>query len=126
MNWLAVLVGGAAGSALRYAVAGIWLQPASLNFPWGTLLVNVTGSFALGFLGRLAAPPHASHSVFLLLTVGFCGGYTTFSTFSLDTFTIIERGEPMRAGLYVLGSVVASFIAVVIGYSLGRALRPPV
>ena len=123
MSWLAVMLGGALGSALRFAVGG-WLQPASLSFPWGTFAVNVTGSFALGFLGRYFAPPHGGHATFLLLTVGFCGGYTTFSTFALDAFTIVERGAPLRAGLYVLGSVAASFLAVIAGYVIARSLRP--
>jgi CrcB protein len=123
MNWLAVMIGGAAGCALRYGVSG-WLQPASAHFPWGTFAVNVTGSLALGFLGRYFAPPYANHSVFLLLTVGFCGGYTTFSTFALDTLTIVERGASMRALLYVLASVIASYVAVVAGYASARSLRP--
>ena len=98
----------------------------SLDFPWGTLAVNVAGSLALGFLGRYFAPPHGSHSVFLLLTVGFCGGFTTFSTFSLDSFTLIERGASMRALGYVLASVVFSYAALVGGYMAARSLRPVV
>jgi len=62
MNWLAVAIGGALGSLLRYGIAGVWLSPASLDFPWGTTAVNVTGSFALGFLGRYFAPPNATHA----------------------------------------------------------------
>ena len=123
MNWIAVMVGGALGSALRHAVCG-WLQPASLSFPWGTLAANVTGSLALGFLGRYLAPPHANHTMFLLVTVGFCGGYTTYSTFALDAFTMVERGAPLRAGLYVLASVGASYLAVVAGYAVARNMRP--
>jgi len=124
MNWLAVLIGGAIGSALRYAVAGVWLTPASLNFPWGTLAVNVSGSLALGFLGRFYAPPHGTHAVFLLLTVGLCGGFTTFSTFTLDAFTLVERGEPVRASAYVLVSVALSYVALIVGYVAARAVRP--
>ena len=124
MNWLAVLVGGAIGSALRYAIAGVWLTPASMNFPWGTLAVNVSGSMALGFLGRYYAPPHGSHEVFLLLTVGLCGGFTTFSTFTLDAFTLVERGAAARASLYVLASVALSYVALILGYVAARAVRP--
>lgn len=123
MNWLAVMLGGALGSGLRYAVGG-WLQPASANFPWSTLLVNVTGSLALGFLGRYFAPPHGNHVLFLFLTVGFCGGYTTFSTFALDAFTVAERGETLRAVAYMLVSVALSYVAVVTGYMVARQLRP--
>lgn len=100
------------------------LSPASLNFPWGTALVNVTGSLALGFLGRYFAPPNGSHPLFLFFTVGLCGGYTTFSTFALDAFTLVERGALARAAAYVLGSVVVSYVALVIGYMAARAWRP--
>jgi CrcB protein len=126
MNWLAVALGGALGAVLRYAIAGVWLSPASLDFPWGTLAVNVTGSLALGFLGRYFAPPHAPHAWFLFFTVGVCGGYTTFSTFALDTFTLVERSETMRAVAYVMVSVLCSYVAVIVGYEGARALRPPV
>ena len=126
MNWVAVLVGGAIGSALRYALSGLWLVPVSLEFPWGTFAVNVTGSLALGFLGRYFAPPHGSHPVFLLMTVGFCGGYTTFSTFTLDLFTLVERGDSLRAATYVLGTVAVSYAALIAGYATARALRPPI
>ena len=124
MNWLAVGIGGALGSLLRYAVAGVWLTPASLDFPWGTLAVNVTGSLALGFLGRYLAPTHAGHAWFLFFTVGICGGYTTFSTFALDAFTLVERNATMRAVGYIAVSVLASYLAVIVGYNAARALRP--
>ena len=124
MNWLAVLAGGAIGGALRYAIAGVWLTPRSLDFPWGTLVVNVTGSMALGFLGRYVAPSHGSHALFLFLTVGICGGYTTFSTFTLDTFALIERGAVARAAVYIVASVVLSYVALFGGYVVARAVRP--
>ena len=114
------------GSALRYAIAGIWLTPRSLDFPWGTMIVNVTGSMALGFLGRYVAPAHGSHPLFLFLTVGICGGYTTFSTFTLDAFTLVERGAVSRAALYLAASVALSYVALIAGYTAARALRPPV
>ena len=125
MNWLAVLAGGALGSALRYAIAGVWLTPRSLDFPLGTMIVNVTGSMALGFLGRYFAPPHGSHPLFLFLTVGICGGYTTFSTFTLDAFTLVERGAASRAAFYLAASVALSYVALIAGYAAARALRPP-
>ena len=124
MNWLAVLAGGALGSALRYAVGRAWLAPTSLTFPWGTVFVNVTGSMALGFLARYFAPPAGSHALFLFLTVGLCGGYTTFATFTLDAFALVERGAAVRAGAYVGASVVGSYVALVAGYAAARALRP--
>ena len=123
-NLLAVMVGGALGSGVRYAVAGLWLAPATHGFPWGTLVVNVTGSLALGFLARYVGPAHESQALLLFLTVGLCGGYTTFSTFALDTFVLVERGEVLRAMLYVLASVAASCGALVAGYAAARHLRP--
>jgi fluoride exporter len=124
MNWLAVIAGGAIGTALRYAIGSVLLPTTSFDFPWGTLIVNVTGSMALGFLGRYFAPPNGSHVVFLFLTVGFCGGFTTFSTFTLDAFTLVERGATMRASVYLLASVAVSYAALIAGYSAARALRP--
>ena len=124
MNWLAVLAGGAIGAALRYAVGGVWLTPASLTYPWGTMVVNVTGSMALGFFGRYFAPPHASHALFLFVTVGICGGYTTFSTFALDLFGLVERGATLRAVVYLSASVGLSYVALVGGYAVARMMRP--
>jgi CrcB protein len=121
MNWIAVVAGGALGAALRYAVGSLWLAGA---FPWGTLVVNVTGSFALGFLARYFGPPHASHTAFLFLTVGLCGGYTTFSTFTLDTFALVEGRAVLRALAYVAASVLISYTALVLGYHLARLIRP--
>ena len=94
------------------------------GLPWGTFTVNVTGSLALGFLARYFAPPAGSPTLFLLLTVGLCGGYTTFSTFTLDLLTLIERGSYGRAAGYVALSVLLSFTALVAGYQWARALRP--
>ena len=124
MKWLAVFVGGGMGALFRYAVSSIWLTPHSLGFPWGTLVVNATGSFALGFLGLYFASPSGDNAVFLFITVGLCGGYTTFSTFSLDTFSLVERGMLSRAAAYVLASVALSYAALVVGYILARSLRP--
>jgi len=124
MNWLAVAIGGALGSLLRYGIAGVWLSPASLDFPWGTTAVNVTGSFALGFLGRYFAPPNATHAWFLFFTVGICGGFTTFSTFALDAFTLVERSATLRALGYITISVLGSYLAVIAGYATARAMRP--
>lgn len=89
------------------------------------MTVNITGSLALGFLGRYFAPPHGSHAVFLFVTVGLCGGYTTFSTFALDAFTLVERGVSVRAAAYLLLSVADSYLALIAGYVSARSLRAP-
>lgn len=120
---LIVALGGGAGSALRYAVGLAVLRPGINAFPLGTLVVNVTGALALGFLARYFAPPHGSPSLFLALTVGLCGGYTTFSTFTLEMFTMAERGAIGRAILYATVSVAASLAALAAGYFAARSLR---
>jgi CrcB protein len=121
---LAIAFGGAVGSLARYFVGLAFLHSGFTNLPWGTFTVNVTGGFALGFLARYFGPPHASHAMFLASTVGLCGGYTTFSTFTLDMFTLVERGAIGRALLYALASVAASYAALMLGYHLARSLRP--
>jgi CrcB protein len=121
---LAVAAGGALGSVLRFLVGDALLKASAGAIGYGTLAVNVTGSLALGFLARFWAPPHGSHTVFLALTVGLCGGYTTFSTFSLDLFVLAERGEVNKALLNALATVVLSYGALVIGYTAAKVLRP--
>ena len=121
---LAVALGGAAGSVSRYLVGAAFLRAGMVAVPWGTFVVNVTGSLALGFLARWFGPPHGSSTLFLALTVGFCGGYTTFSTFTLDLYTLVERGAAGRAFAYALGSVAVSYVALAIGYLAARSLRP--
>jgi CrcB protein len=123
MNLLLVAIGGAVGSVCRY-LTGLWMTrlfgPA---FPWGTLTVNVVGSFAIGFLTELVARKlNASMEMRLLIVVGFLGGFTTFSSFSLDTMALIERGATVAAFSYVLVSVVISLLAAFGGLSVGRAV----
>jgi CrcB protein len=120
---LAVALGGAAGSVLRYAL-GYAIQARLLTvFPVGTLIVNVTGSLLLGFLVRFVLDtPAVSVETRLLVTTGFCGGYTTFSTFSYETARLIEDGDWVRAGSYVTASVVLSIAATFVGIALARAV----
>jgi CrcB protein len=121
---LAVALGGALGSVLRYVVGNVLLQSSAAAIGYGTFVVNVSGGFALGFLARLASPPDVSHTLFLALTVGLCGGFTTFSTFTLDMFTLVERGQAGRALVYALASVMASYVALWGGYTLAKLIRP--
>lgn len=121
---LAVALGGAAGSVLRYLVGLALLRSGVSALHWGTFTVNVSGALALGFLARYWGPPHGTPTLFLLLTVGVCGGFTTFSTFTLDMFTMVERGAPGRAAVYALASVSLSLAALALGYQLARSLRP--
>jgi CrcB protein len=119
-----VALGGGLGSALRYLVSNMVAKSADGAVGSGTIAVNVTGALVLGFLARFLAPPHGSPTLYLALTVGVCGGYTTFSAFSLDMFTMIERGQAGRAILYALASVTLAYGALAVGYFAARALRP--
>lgn len=124
MNYLWIAMGGAIGSVLRYAAGRgmtLWLGAA---FPYGTLLVNIAGSFAIGLLASwFAAKGSADDSALrLLLITGVLGGFTTFSAFSLDTVLLWERGQAPLAALYVLLSVGVSLAALGVGLWLGRSL----
>jgi CrcB protein len=122
MIWY-VAVGGAVGSVSRFLLGAYVQQRVGAAFPVGTLLVNVTGSLLLGFLLRYALATEAiSPEVRVLLTTGFCGGYTTFSTFSYETAALIEDGQYDRAALYVALSVVASLIGTFMGIAGAREL----
>jgi fluoride exporter len=127
MIWY-VAAGSAAGGVARFLLGGALQRALGTTFPAGTLLINITGSFVLGVILRFAlGTPAVSPEVRALLTTGFCGGYTTFSTFSYETVGLIEDGEYRRAALYVAASVVASVAAAFLGVVLAReilALRP--
>src|SRR5438270_11558641 len=124
MIWWYVAVGSAVGGVARFALASIVQQRVGPNFPVGTLVVNITGSFLLGLLLRYALATDAiSPELRALLTTGFCGGYTTFSTFTYDTLVLMEEGGGHgRAGLYVLLSVVLSLVAAWLGIMAASAL----
>jgi CrcB protein len=120
---LSVAAGGAIGSVARYLVGIGSGKLFGVNFPWGTLIINVTGSFLIGlFVGLFATKWNLPQAVRIFLTVGICGGYTTFSTFSLDSFYLMERGEAVAAGAYMIGSVVLSVGALIAAMMVIRAL----
>lgn len=119
--FLFVAVGGALGATARYAT-GLWAaRLLGKGFPWGTLIVNVAGSFLMGVLIVLMAHSSANRFAPLLLT-GILGGFTTFSAFSLDAVTLYERGQLGLAAAYVLGSVVTSLAALAAGLAAARSL----
>ncbi len=122
-NMLLVAIGGAIGSVCRYLV-GLWaLRLWGPAFPWGTLAVNIAGSFAIGFLAELIARRlGASPEMRLLIITGFLGGFTTFSAFSLDVVALLERGATVVGVTYIAASVVISLGAVFAGLALGRAM----
>ena len=122
MYWY-VALGAAIGGVARYGVAGFVQQRAGADFPLGTLLVNISGSFLLGFLMRYALTSGAvSPEIRALLTTGFCGGYTTFSTFSYETVLLVEDGEYRRAALYVGLSVVVALLGAFAGLAAASKL----
>ena len=111
---LAVALGGAIGSVARYLVGIGSTKLFGINFPWGTLIINATGSALIGaFVGLFATKWDLSQAVRIFLTVGICGGYTTFSTFSLDAWYLFERGETVASFAYMIASVVLSVTALV-------------
>ena len=133
LNYLYVALGSAAGGLAR-VLAGVWLQErlggvmphsGAKPLPIGTLLVNITGSFLIGVLivvlARRTSNAAMLHS---LLVLGFCGGYTTFSTFSADTVALIESGAGSLAVMNVLASVALALLATLAGAALARLLLP--
>ena len=114
-------IGGGLGSILRY-VLGRWVQSlAGAGFPLGTLVINVTGCFAIGFLSIMLGPPRLVREEYrLAILVGILGGYTTFSTFGYETFTSLNDRQFVRAAANVLLSVGVGLPAVWIGYRLAE------
>lgn len=125
MKWtfiLAVAAGGSLGSVARYLVAIGFGRLLGSKFPWGTLFINVSGSFLIGlFVGLFAIRWDLHQAGRIFLTVGIFGGYTTFSTFSVDAFYLIERGETLAATSYMIGSVILSVGALVAAIHIVRA-----
>ncbi|MFW6348240.1 MAG: fluoride efflux transporter CrcB [Cyclonatronaceae bacterium] len=122
-DFLLVGLGGALGSMMRYGIgrAGLALQLSCWGFPVATFTVNILGSLLIGVLGGIFqhAFPQIPVGYQLLLVTGFCGGFTTFSTFSNETFALLESGAYVMAGSYVVLSLVIGLLAVWAGYTLG-------
>ncbi|HJP60523.1 MAG TPA: fluoride efflux transporter CrcB [Gemmatimonadaceae bacterium] len=122
MIYLLIALGGAAGSLLRYVLGGAIQARSASGFPIGTMLVNISGCFLIGILVRQFMNMQLSHDLRALLIVGFCGGYTTFSTFSADTLTLVEGGEYARASVYVFLSVVLCLLGTFAGMATMSAI----
>jgi CrcB protein len=116
-------IGGLAGSVLRYLVALFFARQAATAFPWATLAVNLAGCFLIGIFfalsekGSLLSPEWR-----ILLTTGFCGGFTTFSTFTYESIRLLQDGEILFVSLYIGGSVVAGLLLTYLGILLIRAI----
>jgi CrcB protein len=121
MTYVLIAIGGAAGALARY-VLDTWISERAAGlFPWGTLVVNVSGSFTLGLLFALTVergvlPPESRAA----LMIGFLGAYTTFSTFMLESLRLVEEGAYAAALVNIAGSVALGFGAVVVGMAIGR------
>lgn len=117
-----ITLGSALGGVARYALTRLTLDSSS-SFPWGTILINVIGCFVIGFFGTLTYPGsrfEASENIRLFVMVGLCGGFTTFSSFSLQTFDLIRTGEFSRALANVVLSVVICLGAVALGHMVAH------
>jgi CrcB protein len=122
-NLLLVALGGAIGSSFRYLSGLASARLLGTGFPWGTIFVNITGSFLIGLLSEIIARRFGgSPELRLFLITGILGGYTTFSAFSLDTISLIEQGQIVTAGVYVGASLLLSGLGVVAGLALMRAI----
>ena len=118
MSFVWVAIGSALGGVARYAITR-WTLPFSAELPWGTVLINVLGCFLIGFFGTytLASGRHAlSENTRLFVMVGICGGFTTFSSFSLQTFDLVRGGAWGRAFANIVLSVVLCFVSVALGH----------
>jgi CrcB protein len=126
LQLLLVAVGGALGGAARFWVSGVVARRFGETFPWGTLVVNVSGATAIGALAAilLSVESHAVGNVHVWsgLVVGILGSYTTVSSFSLQTLALVRAGEPARAIGNIVGSVTLCLLAAALGYAVGLSL----
>jgi len=125
-TYLAVAVGGALGTTARYWISGVVANAFGQTFPWGTLIINVSGSFVIGFFGTLTGPDGRflmSGTSRQFVSIGLCGGYTTFSSFSMQTLALANDGEWLYAGGNVVGSVGLCLFFVWLGATAATALN---
>ena len=123
VNYLWIALGAVIGASARYFVSSVIARNYSTVFPYGTLLINITGSLILGFFlvyatERALLDPHWR----LLVAVGFCGSYTTFSSYAFESFALMEQGQWLLVGVNILGSNTLCLAAVLAGAALARAL----
>lgn len=122
--WIAI--GSALGGIARYACSGLVARTIGETFPWGTLLVNIAGSFIIGLFATLTGPDgrvFASSLARQFVMIGFCGGFTTFSSFSIQTLSLLQDGEWLPAAGNIVGSVVLCLAAVWAGHALAVTLN---
>lgn len=115
-----VAFAGSCGAVTRFVLDGHIKTKYSNAFPWATFIINVTGSFMLGLIGGILLAHHAFSNMAAVIGVGFCGGYTTFSTASFETVRLLEKRDYKRALGNAAGGVLAAVIAAAAGYAMGR------
>jgi fluoride exporter len=126
VTYLWIAIGSALGGMARYWCSGIAARLIGETFPWGTIIVNVVGSFIIGFFATVTGPDGRIFAGTLtrqFVMIGFCGGFTTFSSFSLQTLNLANDGEWLQAGGNIVGSVVLCLIAVWMGYMLASSIN---
>lgn len=121
-NYILIFIGGGLGACLRFFLSIYIYNNTNGIFPWGTFAINIAGSFLLGLIVALSInkPAFIDSNVKLLLTTGFCGGFTTFSTFSWEILTLLKEGYYLQGFIYSFGSVMAGLSAVILAYHLAR------
>ena len=123
--YLWIAVGSALGGMARYWCTGAATRLFGETFPWGTLLINILGSFVIGLFVSLTGPEGryvVDQNIRLFVAVGLCGGYTTFSAFSLQTMVLMQEGEWLQAAAYIAASVAVCLLAVWLGHLLAQQL----
>lgn len=121
---LIIMLGGALGTLARYLLS-LWALPISRDLPWGTILINVSGSFLIGLFGTLTLASGrfpVSENLRLFVMIGICGGFTTFSSFSLQTLDLLRSGAVIRASINITLSVVLCVAAVALGHVVAERI----
>lgn len=120
-NILAVFIGGGTGAVLRYLAGVLAVKVLNVNLPVSTFVVNIAGCFILGFLFALfVSKPEVNPALKLALTAGFCGGLTTFSTFSFEMFEMLKNAQYMQVSVYLVSSLTVGLLAVWIGVNSAK------
>jgi fluoride exporter len=125
-SYISVALGSIVGAVARFLVSVLFVSQFGDRFPWGTLFVNVTGSFAIGFYAALTGPDgrlFVSPRQRLFVMVGICGGYTTFSAFSLETLRLVQSGKVQTAFVYLVVSAITWIASVWLGHALAARLN---
>ncbi|RWC57178.1 fluoride efflux transporter CrcB [Mesorhizobium sp.] len=122
VNLLLIVVGGGIGAGIRHLTSMGALRLVGPNYPWGTMAINIVGSFAMGLFIAILARRGGSNELRLFVATGILGGFTTFSAFSLDFATLWERGATLPAFGYALASVIGAIVALFLGLWLARSL----